>query len=758
MEIRTLFLTAVLFVFGSGGVLRAFGRPDARPNVVVILASDLGYGDVGCFGAKDIRTPNLDRMAREGTRLTSFYVSQSVSSASRASYLTGCYANRVGISGELNHTSPLGIHPNEQLLSDVLAENGYATGIFGKWHLGHHATFWPTNRGFSEFLGIPYSNDNGPSHPMLKGLPALPLYEAETVLELNPDQSRLTERITDWAVGFIARNRERPFFLYVPHVMPHVPIHASAKWRGTSERGLYGDSVQEVDASVGTILRALERNGLDEQTIVVFASDNGPFLSYGEHAGSAGVFRGGKLTVFEGGVRVPCLIRWPGRVPAGRSADGMVASMDLFVSLARMTGSKLPEARLDGLDLSGFLLGASEEARFEFLYYSGDELQAVRWGKWKLHLSHDVFEVSGEVGSGGKPANADGILPEPVEAFGMRGLASQNGYRVRRCEAALYDLEEDPGESRDVAPANPDVVERMRRIVGEARGDLGDGLTVGVGAGVRPAYDVRPVLPLGVRRISNLEYAWPETGAELLDLYLPKSGSGVPLVVWIHGGGWSFGSKEEHCILTWLAAEGVAVASINYRLLHHGCWPSQIEDCRAAVAWLRANAEKYGLDSGRVVVAGGSAGGHLAALLGTMELPEAERIQGVIDFFGPSDLLTMPGNVLGPGKTEADLAKSRGAILLGGIVRDRVALAKEASALHQVSKGDAPFLILHGAKDGLVPLDQSTRLHEALGRAGVASELVVLPEAGHGGKRFDAEEVREKIRVFLDTCFGGWRR
>ncbi|HKB38711.1 MAG TPA: sulfatase, partial [Gemmataceae bacterium] len=303
-------LAAAFALLASGAAYAA-----ERPNVVLILADDQGYGDLGCYGAKDLRTPNLDRLAAEGTRFTNFYVAQPVCTASRAALLTGCYPNRVRMAGALNHTSPTGIHPQETLLSELFKKQGYATAIYGKWHLGMHGPFLPTRRGFDEFFGLPYSNDNGPLHPVTKGIPALPFYENDRVAATDPDQSQFTKEFTGRAIRFIEKNKERPFFVYVPHVMPHVPIFASEKFKGTSQRGLYGDVIEELDSSVGEIMATLKKHNLDEKTLVIYASDNGPFLSYGEHAGSAGNLREGKLTTFEGGVRVPGIMRWPGQVP-----------------------------------------------------------------------------------------------------------------------------------------------------------------------------------------------------------------------------------------------------------------------------------------------------------------------------------------------------------------------------------------------------------------------------------------------------------
>lgn len=471
-----------LSVCGFGRLTLSAATPARPPNVIFIFADDLGYADLGCYGATDIKTPHLDRLAAEGTRFTSFYVAQSVCTASRAALMTGSYANRVGMSGALNHTSTTGLHPREKLLGQVFKDQGYATAIYGKWHLGHREPFLPTRRGFDEWLGIPYSNDNGPLHPTTRGIPSLPLYENEKVIELDPDQSQFTRRLTERAVDFIERNRAQPFFLYLPHIMPHVPIFASEKFRGTSSRGVYGDVIQELDWSVGEIMAALKRLGLDDNTLVVFSSDNGPFLSYGEHAGSARPLREGKLTTFEGGQRTPCLVRWPGRVPAGRVSDEPLATMDLYVTFARMIGATLPDLPRDGADVMPLLLGApGARGREEFWFYSGDELQAVRRGDWKLHLPHDYLVVAAEPGRAGKRSHYGRMQPAAIEQSGIHGIASRHGYRVEKIGLSLYNLKNDPAEAHNVADAHPEVVAELQRVAQAARAELGDALT-----GVRP--------------------------------------------------------------------------------------------------------------------------------------------------------------------------------------------------------------------------------------------------------------------------------
>ncbi|MFM9030284.1 MAG: sulfatase, partial [Opitutaceae bacterium] len=439
---RATAVALITFTLLAGGLRAAASE---RPNIVLILADDLGYADLGCYGAKDIATPHLDRLAAEGTRFTSFYVAQAVCTASRAALMSGFYPNRVGMSGALNHTSTTGLSPKERTLAERLKATGYATAIFGKWHLGHQPPFLPTRRGFDEWLGIPYSNDNGPLHPVTKGIPSLPLYDGEEVVEADPDQSRFTERFTRRAVEFIERNREKPFFLYLPHVMPHVPIFASEKFRGTSRRGLYGDVVQELDAGIGEVLASLRRLGLEEKTLVIFTSDNGPFLSYGEHAGLATPLREGKLTTFEGGMRTPFLVRWPGRVPAGRVSEEPLSTLDLNVTLGNFAGARPAAGKPDGADISALLLGQpGARGREEFWFYSGDELHAVRLGDWKLHVPHDYLMGAATPGRGGKPSNWANMKPDSIENSGIRGIASRHVARLAGVLAHIVEREPRP--------------------------------------------------------------------------------------------------------------------------------------------------------------------------------------------------------------------------------------------------------------------------------------------------------------------------
>lgn len=463
------------------------------PNIVFIVADDMGYADLGSQGATGFKTPNLDRLAAEGTRFTNFYVAQAVCTASRAALMTGCYPNRIGMQGAYNHTSRDGMADEEWLLPEMLKERGYATAAVGKWHLGTRLKFNPTRHGFDEWLGIPYSNDNSKYHPSLAAeMPPLPLYDDESVIEHDPDQALFTSRFTQRAVQFIERNATRPFFLYLPHVMPHVPIFASERFKRRSPLGLYGDVMEELDWSVGEVLDTLKRLKLDERTLVIFISDNGPFLSYGEHAGSAKPLREGKLTTFEGGVRVPCLVRWPGRVPSARVCADPFMGIDWLPTLTEIVGGKASTRKIDGLSAKGLLLGEKDarpphEALF---FYSGTALQAVRSGSWKLHFAHPYITVAAEPGRGGKPSNFGKLAPTSITQSGVEGIATRHGYRIEQLELSLFNLDTDPGETKNVAAEHPDVVKRLSALAEVARQDLGDSLQSIKGSGLRsPGID-----------------------------------------------------------------------------------------------------------------------------------------------------------------------------------------------------------------------------------------------------------------------------
>ena len=427
-----------------------------RPNIILIFADDQGYQDMSCFGHPKIKTPNMDRLAKEGRKFTDFYSVNPVCSASRAGLMTGCYPTRVGIQGVLfpNHTK--GLNPNEITIAEILKEKGYTTACIGKWHLGHLPEFLPTSQGFDSYFGIPYSNDMGydPKMATAKDIvlrdgvkmadlakakgrkPLAPLMRNKEVVEVPSDQRTLTKRYTEEAIKFITANKEGPFFLYFPHTMPHIPLFVTPEFKGVSAGGLYGDVIEEMDWSVGEILKTVKSLGIDEKTLIVYTSDNGPWLSVGARGGSALPLRGGKFTTYEGGVREPTLMRWPGKIPAGTVCSEVASTIDLLPTFAKLAGGAAPTDRvIDGRDIWP-LISATEGAKSPhaaFFYYKGNTLEAVRAGKWK-YRSGPLDIASKKAGKKGK-------------------------------ETALFDLEADKSESTNLIKKHPEVAERLKKLI-----------------------------------------------------------------------------------------------------------------------------------------------------------------------------------------------------------------------------------------------------------------------------------------------------
>ena len=413
------------------------------PNIIVILTDDLGYGDLSGYGSPRIHTPHLDQMAAEGIKMTSFYAFPSCS-PSRAALLTGCYPPRVGIPDVIGPPGPnwtadkqYGLHPDETTLPEILKTAGYATAMVGKWHLGHFPETMPTRQGFDQFFGLPYSNDMLPE----QGYPDLTLLRNTDTLEQNPDQHFLTERYTEEALKFIRAKQDSNFFLYVAHSMPHVPIFASEAFDGRSGQGVYADVVEEIDGSVGRILAELKALEIDNNTLVIFTSDNGPWLTYGNHAGSAGPFREGKGTTWEGGMRVPMIARWPGKIPATTVSHAQASLTDIMPTLAAITKAELPGKKIDGRDLTAHFTQNLAPASAPMCYYRSGNLDAVRVGKWKLHRSHSYRFV------------------KEVEDDGARG-----SYDYTNTDVELYDLIGDPGEAYNVAGKFPEKVAELEAL------------------------------------------------------------------------------------------------------------------------------------------------------------------------------------------------------------------------------------------------------------------------------------------------------
>lgn len=451
-----------------------------RPNIVLIFADDLGYGDLGCYGEKRWKTPAIDSIAANGIRFTDFHSSQPVCSASRASLLTGCYANRIGMHGALYHGSKNGIHADEVLLPELLREKGYKTCAVGKWHLGHHQQFLPLQHGFDRYLGLPYSNDMWPHGKVVKPgtFVELPLFRDNTIIDTDvdaEDQKKLTQQYGNFAVDFIEESKQAPFFLYFAHTFPHVPLFAGADYAGKSPAGIYGDVLEEFDDTVGRILETLRKYDLEKNTLVIFTSDNGPWLTYGSHAGTAGPLRDGKGTIYEGGVRVPMIAKWPGVIPPGSTQSETAMTIDVLPTLARIVGAELPKHPIDGLDIFDLLTnkpGAKCPHDVFYHYYRTGELQALRSGPWKLILPHDAYCYDpSEVGSAGLPGKSRTIKITAPE---------------------LYHLGNDLSEQSNVASMNPQVLEQLLKLAERGREELGDSLTKTTGKGLRPAGMISP--------------------------------------------------------------------------------------------------------------------------------------------------------------------------------------------------------------------------------------------------------------------------
>ena len=421
---------------------------DRPPNFIVIFIDDMGYGDLGCFGSKVHRTPHLDRMASEGIRMTDFYSSCSVCTPSRSSLMTGCYPRRINMHVDEKNLCVLfprakkGLSLDEITIAEILKEKGYATTCIGKWHLGDHPTFLPTRHGFDSYYGIPYSNDMGGRHRD-KGRPPLPLLRNEKVIEAPVKQGTITSRYTDEAIKFIKSNKDKPFFVYLPHTAVHLPLFPGAPFKGKSKDGPYGDWVEEVDWSTGEIFKALKELNIDKETLVLFTTDNGSFR---EKQGSNLPLRGRKGRTDEGGMRVPCIVRWPGKIPAGQTCGEVAVTIDVLPTLAALAGSHAPKDRIiDGKNIWPLLSGkkGAKSQHEAFYYYQMDQLQAVRSGKWKLFVAMDSKKKNW-----GKP---EGKTP-----------------------LKLYDLHADIHEDNNVADKHPEVVKRILALAERAREDLGD--------------------------------------------------------------------------------------------------------------------------------------------------------------------------------------------------------------------------------------------------------------------------------------------
>ncbi|MFV0331215.1 MAG: sulfatase [Dysgonomonas sp.] len=446
------------------------GFSQDQTNFIIINLDDVGYGDFSFNGAYGYTTPNIDQLASDGVKFTHFLVGQPISGASRAGLLTGCYPNRVGFAGAPGPNSDYGIHPDEMTMAELLKQKNYNTAIFGKWHLGDANQFMPLQNGFDEYYGLPYSNDMWPYHPQqgtIFNFPDLPTFDGNKIIGYNTDQAKFTTDYTERSVAFIKKNKNKPFFLYLAHSMPHVPLAVSDKFKGKSEQGLYGDVMMEIDWSIGQILNTLKELGLEENTLVVLTSDNGPWTNYGNHAGSAGGLREAKATTFDGGNRVPCIMYWKGVTQPGTVCNKLASNIDLFPTLAAISGASLPQRKIDGVNILPLVKGEKEVSpRESFVYYyNKNDLEAVTDGMFKLVFPHKYVTYGAHLpGNDGQP-----------------GLLTNR--EITKPE--LYDLRRDPGERYDVIAQNPEVARRLMQIADDMREDLGDNLTLKIGKNKR---------------------------------------------------------------------------------------------------------------------------------------------------------------------------------------------------------------------------------------------------------------------------------
>ncbi len=438
-KIILYFILLLAVVIGLYIILKP--KKQSLPNVVIIFTDDQGYDDLSIYGSETINTPHLDALAKSGMRFTDFHVASSVCTPSRAALLTGCYPDRVGLPNVLFPNGPyrsnpnVGLNPDEETIAELLKKKGYATAMAGKWHLGHKQKFLPLQHGFDSYLGVPYSND------MSKG--ELPLVKDNKVVEVDIDQSLLTKRYTDFGIDFIKSKAGKvPFFLYLAHTMPHIPLAASINYIGTSKGGLYGDVIEEIDGSVGVIIHELKNQRLLENTLVIFTSDNGPWLSYGNHGGSAGVLRGGKFDVWEGGFRVPAIMSWPGVIPSESVNNNLIHTMDILPTLIAITGALLPKNKIDGVNVLSSLRGGkmNELQKRIFYYFGGSKIKAVRKGEWKYVFGHN-----------------GGIVTEP----GIDGINGKTN-RVYH-EEALYNLISDISEQDNLIAQFPERAARLKK-------------------------------------------------------------------------------------------------------------------------------------------------------------------------------------------------------------------------------------------------------------------------------------------------------
>ncbi len=719
-----------------------------KPNIVFIFVDDQGYYDLGCYGATEVETPNIDAMTDGGVRFTDYYAAAPICSPSRAGLLTGCYPRRVGNEIWVHRAdSPSGIHPDELTIAELMKDNGYATACIGKWHLGFQQPFLPRNQGFDYYFGLLHNLD--PVEIVyFEPQGGVPLMRNEDVVKRPADPAELTKVYTDEAIQFIEKNKEGPFFLYLPHTMLHNPLGVSETFKGSSNWGEYGDAIQELDHNVGRIFDSLKRLKIDDNTIVVYASDNGR----GPGRTPQQKIRGRKLSTYEGGIRVPAIAWGPGLgVQAGAESAAVVRAMDWYPTLATFAGIQVPAGRvIDGRDISPLLKGETKIVPPPGMKQSLNASVPLRrrWnprGEWAplIHRNeyNDAFFYHGSQGA-------------------LAAVRWRNWKLYLNPSLQLYDLVADPAESKLVR--NPEITRKLRGMAIIFQEEMRLDARPAGEAPTQPRADGRTEIPQQVlNRLDskpNVTYARYGDRTLEMDIYRPQGVWGeLPAVVCIHGGGWANGNRMNHGqIAQALAARGYVAATISYRLSGEAPFPAAIHDCKAAVRFLRANAKKYGIDANNIGAIGLSAGGHLTALLATSAgVKELEGTGGNAEFSSAIQAAAPMGaqTDLLSGRTRAISAiEDRGKIwrqFFSGTQEDKPATYRLASPLYHLDQDDPPFSFLSGEMDD--PSTHADEFRRTMKKFDIPSKLTVIEDAPHPFLRKQVwfDEMIETVDAFF---------
>ena len=744
-----LLLLTLLSGFNAVAPEESVAQDFERPNLIFILVDDQGYYDLGCYGATEVATPNVDAMAKEGLRFTDYYAAAPICSPSRAGILTGCYPRRVGLESWVQRAdSRQGIHPDELTLAELLKSEGYATACIGKWHLGFHEPFLPRQQGFDHYFGLLHNLD--PVEVVyFEDQGGVPLLRNGEVVERPADPATLTRRYTDEAIRFIEAHREQPFFLYLPHTMLHHPLGVSDEFKGSSQWGEYGDAIQEIDHHIGRLFQTLTDLELNDKTMVIYVSDNGR----GPGRRPDQKIRGRKLSTYEGGLRVPAIAWGPGIGVQGNAETAVpVRAMDWYPTLATMAGIEVPAGLvIDGRDMASLLEGKSDQV--EPPYASTSINAKVPWrrrweppGEWEPLVRRQEY----------------------IDAFfyhGSQGALAAVRWRrwklVLNPTPSLYDLEKDPGEETPVR--NPELIRKLRGMAIMFQEEMRRDARPAGRVPASPTPESRTEVPSEVTQGLNIQrdvvYATYGDRKLTMDLFRPKNAWGaLPAIVSIHGGGWFKGDRSSQENLSKaLAAEGYVIANISYRLSGEAPFPAAIQDCKAAVRFLRAHAKQYGVDRENIGAIGLSAGGHLTALLATSgDVPELEGQGGYADWSSTIQAAIPLGaqtHLLSPRVGEVSVDEERGQNwrqFLGGTQAERNEAYALASPLYHLDKEDPPCWLISGQKDH--PSTRGSEFRGRLQELDIAEGGTVIADAPHAflGKQIWFDEMFRDASRFFD--------